>query len=310
MQHIRSSVKGLFFLENAGIPTASITDFGETIPKGSLCVDINNQNLYIFRGGVWQLITTGSTASYVDISYIRPTATKTTIGGLTAGTIPNFATIQDVFDSMLYPFQAPTSSLNVSSLHEKGLTINKSMNYSITLNDGIVNNRQILLNNVVETILGSNSGTYNSPSNLTFSNSLNPSLLYYSHTYTFRATYNNSATQNSNILVEFAAPTYYGVLALANINQIGIKTRTKRIRKKADDINLIFNPTLQRFVYAYPAIYGLLTSIKDVNGFNVMPSFIQTTMVFQLADLTNETYNVYYSNSDTTQVNFINSFYF
>jgi len=47
MKHIRNSVKGVFFLEHQGVPTATLTDFNETIKDGSLCVDRNNQDLYI-----------------------------------------------------------------------------------------------------------------------------------------------------------------------------------------------------------------------------------------------------------------------
>lgn len=312
MKHIRSSVKGIFILEHQGIPTSNITDFGENITTGSLCIDTLNAELYIFKGISWFNVNTSNstTSGFVDISYVRAQPTKVALGGLPQGSIPNYNTIQDLLDATLYPFTPPTISLSSSSLHEKGLVINKSMNYSITLNNGIVNNRQILLNNIVETSIVTNSGTYNSPSNLQWSNSPSSSTLYYAHTFNFRVNFSNSSQLNSNILVEFASPTYNGVLANVNVNQANIKTLTKTIRKKANDVNLQFSPILQRYIYAYPAIYGNLISIIDQNGFNVTSSFTKNVISFTLVDLSTESYNVYVSNSDTTQTNFKLTFNF
>ena len=193
MKHIRSSIKDVFLLEHNGIPTSSITDFGESIVIGSLCVDTNNGELYVFKGVNWFNISGLSGTSGLNTSYIRTQPTKVALGGLAQGIIPNYGTIQQLLDDVFYPFTAPTISLSASALYEKGLIINKSMNYSITLNNGIVSTRQILLNNVLQTTLGSNSGTYYSPSNLQWSNSPNPSTLYYAHTVTFRVNFTNTA---------------------------------------------------------------------------------------------------------------------
>ncbi len=310
MKHIRSSVKGVFLLEHQGEPTTTVTDFGEPIEIGSLCVDTDNGVLYIYKGGIWINISNINGTNGLDISYIRSQPTKVALGGLPQGSIPNYLTMQELFDDVLYPFTPPTISLTASSLHEKGVIVNKSMNYSITLNDGIVSSRDILLNSLVETSIGSNSGTYNSPSNLQWSTSPTPTVLYYPNTFTFRVNFTNSSQLNSSILVEFAPPTYYGVLTLANVNETNIKTLTKVIRKKSNHSNLSFSPTLQRYVYAYPTIYGDLASIIDQNNFDVTSSFTKSVISFTLADLSTENYNVYVSNNNTTQTNFKLNFNF
>ncbi len=310
MKHIRSSIKGIFVLEHQGIPTSTITDFGETIEAGSLCIDIDNGELYIFKGINWYNISGFSGTSGLDTSYIRTQPTKVALGGLPQGVIPNYGTIQELLDNIFYPFTIPTTSLTTSSLHEKGLIVNKSMSYSITLNNGIISSRRILLNNLLETTLVSNSGTYNSPSNLQWSNSPTPLVLYYPHTFTLRVNFTNTAQINTNILVEFTAPTYYGALANASVNETNIKTLTKVVRKQANHTNLNFNPSIQRYVYAYPTSYGNLVSIVDQNNFNVTASFTKTVVSFTLADFTSENYNIYVSNSDTTQTNFKLNFNF
>jgi hypothetical protein len=243
-------------------------------------------------------------------TYVRTAPTKVTVGGIPQGQIPNYDHLQDLFDAIFYPFTQPTISLGSSSLHEKGLTINKSMTYSITLNDGIVSDKKIFLDSVLATTLTANSGTYNSSSGLTWSNSLSPSLLYYSHTFNLKVNFTNSTQLNSNILVEFASPTYHGVLNISDVDETHVKALTKVIRKKANDSNLTFNPTLQRYIYAYPTIYGDLASIIDQNGFNVTAGFTKSTVTYTLADSTTESYNVYVSNNDTTQTNFKLTFNF
>jgi len=56
MQHIRNSVKGVFFLEHSTIPVSTFTDFSEPIIDGSLCVDRSNNDLYILKSGIWTII--------------------------------------------------------------------------------------------------------------------------------------------------------------------------------------------------------------------------------------------------------------
>ena len=87
MQHIRSSIDGIFFLQNNGAPTSTVTLFNEPIKDGSLCVDVNNDELYILRDGTWSVFTSVvGTSGAVDLTYIRQDPTVTTVGGLTAGT--------------------------------------------------------------------------------------------------------------------------------------------------------------------------------------------------------------------------------
>jgi len=308
MLHIRSSIKGVFLLETNGIPTALTTDLGETIKNGSLCVDTINDDLYILKDGIWVLVSLGGTAGNNDISYIRQEPTKTTVGGLTAGTIPNFETVQDVFDTMFYPFQEPSVSIGGGNLYEKGLEIFGNYNYTVNLRDGIADTRSIELNSSEVFVPPSNNGSYSGSQGLTWQNAT-PST-YFRHTYTYRVTFTNTSTKSNSTNIEFAPPTYNGVLNELDINENNVKGLTKRIRKKGNDNNLSFSPTLQRYVYAYPTSYGDLSSIVDPNGFDVTASFKKQVLTFTLVDSTSEDYNIYYSDVDTTQVGFEIDFIF
>lgn len=299
MQHVRSSIKGVFILQHEGVPTSLVTDFNEDVIEGSLCVDNLNGNLYILKSGIW--IKVGSDVAVVS-DYIRTQPTKTSVGGLVAGTTPNFNSIQAVFDAMLYPFTPPTISLSSSSLHEKGLDITKTMNYNININDAVVSSREIKLNNVTESTLPNNTGSYIGLTTLSFSNA--PVSMYYTQTYTLSVSYSNFTTQNSNITVSFVAPSYYGVLSSGSINETNIKTLTKTINTK-QNLSADFSPTNQRYIYAYPTIFGDIVQILDQNNFNITSGFSKTVMNFTLIDgITTESYNVYSSNTDTTQTGF------
>jgi hypothetical protein len=302
MLHIRSSVKGVFLLENEGVPVSLTTDFGENIKQGSLCVDTISNDLYILKGTNWTLVSLGGTSGEIDLTYVRQEPTKVTIGGLASGTVPNFETLQGVFDAILYPFQEPSVSISGGSLYEKGLEVFGNYPFSVNLQDGIVDTRSIELNSTEVFQPLANNGSYSGSQGLTWQNAT-PST-YYRHTYTYRVTFTNTTVKTNSTNIEFAPPTYHGVLNELDINETNVKALTKRIRKESNDNNLSFSPTLQRYIYAYPVAYGNLTRIVDPNGFDVTASFKKQVITFTLADATTEDYNVYYSDTDTTQVNF------
>lgn len=286
---------------NVSIPSKSLTESDFLIG-----IDSNN---FLFNYPKSDLNLSGTDGSF-DNSYIRTNATTATIGGLPSGTIPNYASVQSVLDAILYPFVNPSLTFTSNSTHEKGLTINKTVNYSITLNSALITSKFINLNGTLQTTLATNSGSYNSVTNLTHSNSPNPSAFYPTHTFQLFTTYSNFANTSAFVTVDFVAPTYYGSLNFSNIDETNIKTLTKRIRKLGNDTNLSFTCTLKRFVYAYPKNFGVLTSIKDSNNFETKDAYTRTEITFTLADTTTEIYYVYYLSADTTQTAFLNSFYF
>lgn len=285
--------------------------------SGSSVERILVKNVEQSTGGQVITFTDNSTSfipiTNVDISYIRPDNTKIGVGGLPINSVVNFPTIQDALDAILYPFIASTISIGSNSLHERGTTVNKTLNYGITLNDGIVDTRDISLNIgdgfgfITEFTPLTDSGVYNSATNLVYTNNTNP---YNLHQFKYEVSFTNSPTISSTLNVEFAAPTYYGSLDFADIDETNIKTLTKRIRKKSNDSNLSYTTSLNRFVYTYPSSYGVLTSIIDPNFFNITASFTMIVVNFTLADTSVESYNVYYNNSDTTLNGFNLSFNF
>lgn len=60
MKHIRSSSNNIFLLETSGNPNERtspfLTDFGEAVTKGSICIDYINGIAYISKGNIWEPI--------------------------------------------------------------------------------------------------------------------------------------------------------------------------------------------------------------------------------------------------------------
>lgn len=245
-----------------------------------------------------------------DITYIRQDPTVIAVGGIPSGTVPNYNSVQDLFDQMFYPFQEPSVSISGGTLHEKGLNVFGNYPYSINLRDGDPSNRSINLNGVLVENPSTNNGTYVQQTALTWQNSPNNASTYYRQQLQYNVSFTNTTNKQNVTNIEFASPTYYGVLDITDVNETNIKTLNKRIRRRANDNNLSFSPTLQRYVYAYPESYGDLNQIIDPNGFNVTASFNKSVIGFTLVDSTTENYNIYVSDIDTTQTNFLIDFQF
>lgn len=102
MLHIRNSVKGVFFLENNGVPISLLTDFNEPIINGSLCVDRTNQDLYILKAGLWLKITSSGGSVIGNGDIIATTYNELVNNQSTAGLDPGqlyqfaFSTIHQI----------------------------------------------------------------------------------------------------------------------------------------------------------------------------------------------------------------------
>lgn len=72
-----------------------------------------------------------------------------------------------------------------------------------------------------------------------------------------------------------------------------------------------FSPNSEVFYFAYPAAYGLLTSILDHNGFDMISDFIQTTELLTTGySYGTQSYYVYEYDMPTIQTNFNITFNF
>jgi hypothetical protein len=73
---------------------------------------------------------------------------------------------------------------------------------------------------------------------------------------------------------------------------------TKKAEAKGNKTHT-YNTNNQRMVFAYPASYGLLTSILDLNGFEQIKAFEKKSITISTTDGSNVEYYVYMNNANT-----------
>ena len=94
----------------------------------------------------------------------------------------------------------------------------------------------------------------------------------------------------------FVYPYYYGVGA-AGLGA-GVSALTKQIIQEATSAVRSFSPNgSQKMYFAYPASYGNLTSILDINSFNTIADWTKTTTNITGLDGNPVSYNIYEFNN-------------
>lgn len=281
-----------YIREEAVLYEENVDDF-----KIAVCIIPENQLSKTFFDPTEWVIFTPDLNSNGDVSYIRSEPTNISVGGVNVGATFN-GTIQDALDKILYPFIKATANLQLSSPREKGTTQNISLTATVNPND----------DNVTNIIIESNfTILYTAPAGV-FNFVYVDNFISSNKNYSLKVITQDSGTIISDNSVIFVAPTYYGVFN-AGATESDIKSLNKNIYLKSNR-TFNFNPTLQRYYYAYPAEFGVLSSIIDQNGFNITSGFTLDVVNFTLLDSTIEQYYVYSSNLDTTQTNFQITFNF
>lgn len=102
---------------------------------------------------------------------------------------------------------------------------------------------------------------------------------------------------SNTVTFTYVYPYYVGAGA-GGLSGAGIAALTKLvITSNASLLRTITVNGSQKMYFAYPASYGDLTSILDVNGFNVLPSWTKSTKSITGLDATSQSYTCYESNN-------------
>jgi len=101
---------------------------------------------------------------------------------------------------------------------------------------------------------------------------------------------------------------YIGSVGSLNPSEGLIKTLSNRFAEKTDQ-SFIYTIDAQRFCFAYPAMWGDLTSIKDSSGYEILSGFVKTVLKFT-TDGAKQDYNIMTLFKSTTQANFTVTFKF
>ena len=255
--------------------------------------------------------TINASGGETNEKYTNTKATPYTVGGIKAGSTFDNKTMTEMWNSLLYPFVAPSNlRLTIDSsvqtgVIEKGITISPSattkLAWSMNGNDGTITKIEFFKNDVsVKTYQaeslstsgytewGTEFGTISSNTNIKYK-------------ATYKENTSDILTSNS-ITWTFVDPYFYGVGA----SGVSVVNLTKSITTKGDK-TYSFTTTNNYIYFAYPANYGSLTSIKDSNGFENITGFNKTTVSLTVASGQVD-YLVYQSKAQSTQSNFVLTF--
>jgi len=301
--------------------TVDLTKSGMTLEITSQ-FNNNGNTLNWVTSNVNQILDTGGSSSGGGIgeALFTDNILVSLSGGKTLGKIANGQTamlagltLQQGMEYLAQEFLNPSLGINLQggNLYQKGISITSvQVNHSINIGSGVVTLRKILKNGVVINNPVANNGSFtHTGQNITHTGTTGEK------TYSYEVDYSNYGTQIVNTTIGFVAPSYYGVGVSTSLDAIttvsGLNSTfpgSQELRNNKSRGATSFSPTLQRYFFIYPNTLGYLTSIKNPSNFEVIDSFILSTKVITLADGTTETYNIYMSNSDTTQVGYTHTF--
>jgi hypothetical protein len=247
-----------------------------TSKVGSLCID------YSSSGKLWQNAdgsTTWIEVGSTDSIYTNPNPTPTTIGGIPSGSTFSGKTLKEMFDMLLYPYQAPAFSSFSSSLfgtYEVGQSLPPGI---ATVNYSIVNPSNVSPNSGIQsTSIPGATFTNPNPINLSASGSFtlnvpNSSRLTAPGTMTIslQGTNTQSGTFNTSGTMTWRHRIFYG-------NSLNFVLSGSDVQGLAGSLLAANSPRTYSFPagpgtykwICYPDSMTLLTSFTDTGtGFSV-----------------------------------------
>lgn len=209
--------------------------------------------------------------------YIPQGQTASTVGGLVAGTNLGTApvTIQSILDLELYPTVSPSTTISATpsfGIYEKGNTQSSIVLSSTTTKHTnpitefkYLKGLTMIYENLTPTPSGGSEG---------YTDSAGVSIT---------TTYTASVTDGTNVgtatnAFTFVFPYFTGVGSPGlNVTSNG-GGLTKQVIAPSASLNESFSPSSQVMYFCYDASYGALTSVKDVNNFETLPDWAQSTV--------------------------------
>jgi len=253
------------------------------------------------------------------VIYNNATPMPEAVGGYEIGTTFTDQDNTEMWDGLLYPYQYPafTSFLisGQATTLECGIEIaagNHTFTWSVT-NDSNIDAASLVVRDVTgATDLATGLNYDDSPAVIDIGVAITKTTTATLNQWKITGTNSQAGTFTRNFNVYWYSPFYYGSGAQA-LTTTQIQALTKQVVSKSNK-TYTFNPTVEVFYFAYPASYGVLTSILDPNGFETISDWTLRVENFNNNSPDYEgitvSYNIYEFNSLTTQVNFNNTFIF
>lgn len=218
-----------------------------------------------------------------SMKYTNELPTTGSLGGIETGETFDNVPLSEMLDKLLYPYLYPSFQSfsiqgNVPLECGKSYGGNKVFVWSIlnptNVKTGTITISELSENDLIVGTLNDGTETINVPAG---------SKVVHGEYRQFYIEALNTKMESfeKETKVYFYSPIYYGVHNTSGLSVSNIQQMTKVISYK-QTFTLSFNPLNQRFYYAYPKSFGLLTSIKDVNLFETISDWTVSEAVFGL----------------------------
>jgi len=265
--------------------TVSIQDNGTTLTVDTKKVDIVTVGIQGPMGGG-------------GVVYSNVNATPFTVGGIAAGTTFSNVPLAEMWNKLLYPYQAPSISLGASpssGVREFGTSVsNVLLTAHPTERTNPITSYKFYKDNVLlqDSML------------LTYQDT---GIVNTTTTYKLTIT-DGTSTVSSTKIFTYVYPFYWGVgakgLTAAQVAGLTQSTTTRGTK------TVTTSPTFEVFYFAYPASYGQLTSILDPTDFEVIADYLVRSENIVGLDGNAVPYYIYEFVNYTTQVGFTLRYYF
>ena len=268
--------------------------------------DIAHDNLEVLNGISDAKVELWDGISYLEFKTEKAPITTQTVGGLDKGTDIDGFSIHMLLERILLPDIKPEASMTVNKnksgvAFEKGDTVTiNNITVDIVLGSNPIKTVALMVNGIQEQVKSPSETEGSIKVVFDINKDIKASMEQGAYTVKVTDTKGYNITIQSPA-INFYYPSYYGVVAkdvtVNTITAAQIKAMTKKAEAKGNK-TYTYNTSNQRMVFAYPASYGQLTSILDLNGFEQMKAFEKKTITISTVDGDIE-YFVYMNNANT-----------
>lgn len=226
------------------------------------------------------------------------------IGGYSKGDMIEDATISEVLNNILSPYIAPTIGYIVDTNNDApGYTLTYENGteaipkIDVCINIGSLNSDSYSISLCTET--GSPIDTlvendYNNGNQIFCTLSPQHAISENGYLKAYVRDDNELVYTSDVIRIQFINPLYYGTCNSTPDNPAKMMTKIIDGENNQTVMHVISDPDCLRYCFAYPAEYGLLTSIRDDNGFNVIDDYT----LYESIVYNDELYNFYIFNHE------------
>ncbi len=203
---------------------------------------------------------------FVVSTYTNSTPVPTTIGGITAGTTFSNQTMQQMWDALLYPYQAPAFTTFAITGQSTTVEVGASISGSQTFTWSTANSSNVQANSISVTDVTNSVGLATALSNDGSETILLPSPVVKtslsSNTWRVSGTNSNLSIFSRDFTVNWFWRIYYGTSSNVTLTEIQIESLANN--PLANNIVGTYSYVGGDYKYfCYPDVYGSINTIKD-----------------------------------------------